>query len=113
MLLHPNIQAIERTDRRRGIEIAAEMPEASKARRDVKRDIITTGSPREPRPGTVSQLHLRQFLKRALPFVIQAIVVEKNADILACLAFGLRLTIPGCLLNHHALEVLIFFQRAV
>src|SRR5437773_5813543 len=101
--IDPTIQAIERANRRVDRDVHTEMAQAAKTSCDVKCDVIVSWSAREPWPGTVAKLHFREFLKVYCDFIIQPILLEEHADVLARLAFGRGLPQPRGLLQHHAL----------
>ena len=89
------------------------MAQAPEPGGDVQSDVILPPPAGEPGPGTVGQLHFGKLLQGPVGFEVEPVVVEENPDIPARLAFGLRLAQPGGFLDQHALEVLIFLERAV
>ena len=113
MLIHPGVQSVERSDCGSDVDIDAEMPHPAKAGRDVKRDVIVAAPAGEPRPGTVRQLHVDEFLQSALGFVAKPVVVKKDTHVFARLALVVRLSQPRRVFNGHALEVLVLFKRTV
>jgi hypothetical protein len=66
---------------------------------DVERDIIVALPAGKPRPRAVAQLHLSQFAQRRFGFAVEAIIIEKDADVSASLAFAFGLAHPGRFLD--------------
>ena len=112
-LSHLGIQMLQRTECATHGDIHAEVPKAAKAGGNVQRHVLRPPAAREPRPGTVGKLHLGQPFERRLGFGVQAVLVEKNADVAPGLALGLGLPQPRGFFDHHRFDILVFLERTV
>ena len=79
----PAVEPVERFHRRRRVELHAQMPQAAEAGRDVERHVVVRRPAGEPGPCAVAELLVGQFLQQPGRFVVQAVVVEQNADVAA------------------------------
>ena len=109
-LVDPIVQTIERLDGEGGIYVHPEVPQPAEARRDVEGNVVVSASAREPRPGSVAQLHLPELFEGPAFLVVEAVVVEEDAYVSAGLALVLGLPDPWGLHESDRLQVLVLFQ---
>src|ERR1051326_3425465 len=113
LFLHPVIEPVQGADRRVQRDIHTEVTQAAETGGDVEGNVVIAGPAREPRPGTVGQLHAGEFLQGGGPFVIEPVVVKEGSDIPPGLAFIPGLSQPGSFFNGDTFEILVLFQRTV
>ena len=65
LFINPGVQACERADRGRDIDVDTQVAQASKARRDVQRDVVVGTATREPRPGPILHLQFGELAQAA------------------------------------------------
>ena len=112
-LVDPVVQTVQGFDGQGGIDVHSEMPQTAEARRDVKGDVVVSASAREPRPGSVAQLHLLELFESPAFLVVETVVIKENTDVAAGLALVLGLPDPWSLHQGDRLQVLVLFQGTV